>query len=1299
MPRLGNPMSRWMCANGALTCALCIARVMTAECALLTLALVDSGLASAQSSICAEVKIQIDQKVSLERQGFDAVLRINNALENVSVDDIDVNVIFKNQAGDPVVASSDPGNTSAAFFIRKDWWSGTGDLDGSGGVPPSTTAEAHWLIIPAQGTGGTLPTGALYQVGATVTYRMSGDPRSVEVTPETITVRPQPLLDLDYFLPGDVYADDPFTPQIEPPVPFTLGVRIQNNGGGLAAHTTIESAQPRIIDNDQGLLIGFQIDSSYLDDQPAQPTLLIDFGDIDPGQTRVGRWVMTTTLSGEFTQFDAQYTHADALGGALTSLVGTVRTHQLIHDVRVDLPGRDGIRDFLALDGDVLRAYESSGVDSELTDQTSSAALASGGSSASLTFAAMTAGLAYARVADPFSGQQLTIGATRSDGKVLPAENVWFSKHRNGDNSWSYYLNLFDSNPGCDPSGCVYALAYDGSTSGGSLTGFVYSDVNANGTRDTDEPGLTAVGITLTDGHTTQSVVSAADGSFSFANLEAGTYSVSVGAVGGYYDGLHTAGSAGGTPGTSSIEGIVLGPVTQATGYLFAKLAQHVDRAADLAINSLTASTAAPRVNETFALNLQVANNGPDSAPVDVGLTLPTSLVVISAAPSIGSFDSATGHWSVGDLQTAATVTLSFEVRAQTAGNLAVAAVVSTVDASVLDPNVANNATSVALDVEAESSVQLSASFSASSRILALVSCPAGSGPQCESDRKIAFDRYLTARGSEHLLTSDVQTFRSELRSGHWSLYWIDNGARHVDAALVAELSLALTRGEAVIVDGARDAGSTPLDSLLGVSYQGKRPQADNEPVTFGAGSPFNFPGLLVSGQSSLYQATAGTSLAQFADGAPAVFSRQLNPGHAYLFAFDLVGALVADPSYAPLFDGLAQASAPPAPTFFTADAYAALAMRTQNAGSPVSVVQVLDVPEGAHINGANPTPETVTPQHAKWNVSLVAGVEFIASAALRTQKSGTAAVAIDVADATSGASLAHHEANLTVHATNSQEADMQAAIQSLTVSGVADKVLKVAASAALDAALSARAHHTPELAIAGLLTTDVALTQIASADVTSARTALAWLLQAYEREWYVALSSCMAGAGTVVADDGMSFTAFDNQEGLLMSQSKHAYEWRLGPHTLEEGGYATGSTPLVNARGYQWRVLYAPAGGGTLTVNDGATVLSTTNFSPTSESRLRAANAVRMQAFTLPGLNTASIAVNATEVDSAPVTGSVTASGKLLPTSSSLYYYGDRLGDGFSLAGTVTVKSSGTLPRVGFTVNAGSVSCSNGTR
>lgn len=75
----------------------------------------------------------------------------------------------------------------------------------------------------------------------------------LDVSPDVITVKPLPQLTLDYFLQQDVIGDDPLTPEVEAVEPFTLGVRVKNNGLAVARNLKIDSAQPRIIDNQQGL--------------------------------------------------------------------------------------------------------------------------------------------------------------------------------------------------------------------------------------------------------------------------------------------------------------------------------------------------------------------------------------------------------------------------------------------------------------------------------------------------------------------------------------------------------------------------------------------------------------------------------------------------------------------------------------------------------------------------------------------------------------------------------------------------------------------------------------------------------------------------------------------------------------------------------------------------------------------------------------------------------------------------------------------------------------------------------------
>jgi len=415
----------------------------------------------ANDSLCAEVKIEIMQEMTLERQGFEAMMRITNSLDSFTLEDVTVSVNFSDENGNRVIATSNTAASDAAFFIRIDDTRhfssiqiGADGLVENGRIPPKSDGELRWLIIPTGNAAGQRKDGKLYFVGAQLSYSYGGKQESVTVAPDTIIVKPQPLLTLDYFLTEHIVGDDAFTPEIEPPEPYTLGVRISNSGYGYANAVKIESAQPRIIENEQGLAIDFRILGSYLQDEPADPTLLINFGTIEPQGVTTGRWIMQTSLSGKFSAFSASFTHADELGGELTSLLEATNAHFLVRDVLVDLPGRDTLRDFLAYSTQRnLFVYESenTGLQSAFCQHCAEVNAVT----ASYTHQGMTgqishnpvAGFSYAKVRDPFNGSRLIANTSRSDGKTLHPQNTWLSKERAADDrSFDYYLNIFDTN-------------------------------------------------------------------------------------------------------------------------------------------------------------------------------------------------------------------------------------------------------------------------------------------------------------------------------------------------------------------------------------------------------------------------------------------------------------------------------------------------------------------------------------------------------------------------------------------------------------------------------------------------------------------------------------------------------------------------------------------------------------------------------------------------------------------------------------------------------------------------------------
>src|SRR5258706_705975 len=229
-------------------------------------------LAQAQETVCARVKIEIKQELTLERQAFDATMKINNTTDTGVIENVSVVVKVTDEQGNPVLVTDDPNNTTAKFFIRLSSKQNISNVDGTGTVSPATTATIDWLIIPAPGSAGVSALGKKYLVGATLKYRFGGGDETLEGSPDVITGKPLPLLTLDYFLTRDVYADDPLSPEIQPIEPFTFGVRVKNTGFATGKSMKIDSAQPKIIENNQGLVINFKLTSSFVSDAPPAPT-------------------------------------------------------------------------------------------------------------------------------------------------------------------------------------------------------------------------------------------------------------------------------------------------------------------------------------------------------------------------------------------------------------------------------------------------------------------------------------------------------------------------------------------------------------------------------------------------------------------------------------------------------------------------------------------------------------------------------------------------------------------------------------------------------------------------------------------------------------------------------------------------------------------------------------------------------------------------------------------------------------------------------------------------------------------
>jgi uncharacterized protein (TIGR02597 family) len=417
-------------------------------------------LFASSEGVCARVKIEIEQELTLERQAFEARLTVNNGLPATSLTDFQVELVFQDKdrqthANMATINPSANKDTFNFFYRMADGMAAAGGILGADGktekivINQGSSKKLEWLIIPSIIAGGQNPKGTMYFVGATITYKVDGVEEKREIEPDYIYVKPMPKLKLAYFLPEQVFGDDPNTLIYEPEEPFTLGIRVANNGAGPAKALKIESAQPRIVVNNQGLLANFAIIGSEVNGLPVQPTLTVDFGDLLAQRVGIGRWKMTSSLTGAFTEFTASFTHADELGGQITSLLESIDTYELVGDVRVDLPGRDKVKDFLAKPRGASSGYQL--FESDRLDTVNVPKLSSHMSYQSNAYLlsmdespnAYESFYTKIDVGVGLAGQAV-VRVLRADGKVLDSNNVWLSKTKNGT-VYNYYLNLFDT--------------------------------------------------------------------------------------------------------------------------------------------------------------------------------------------------------------------------------------------------------------------------------------------------------------------------------------------------------------------------------------------------------------------------------------------------------------------------------------------------------------------------------------------------------------------------------------------------------------------------------------------------------------------------------------------------------------------------------------------------------------------------------------------------------------------------------------------------------------------------------------
>lgn len=381
-------------------------------------------------STCANATIRLEQNAAVTRSAFRATLELSNNTV-LPLESLSVTLTIRDSNGQ---------DAKAVFGVPPPTLTGFTGIDGTGVLTGSSTGRVEWTIIPTRDAAPLVATA--YSISGQISYVKDGLHLTIPLYPATITVLPEASLKVKFFQERDVYSDDPFTPEVEPAVPFALGLIVANEGMGSVKNFTISSSQPSIVDNEKGLLVAFQLIGTQVGSQQLVPSLTANLGTIAPGVSAVALWRMTCNVQGQFIDYHVSFQHLDDLGNERLSLVDSVEIHETNHVVRIDFPADDGLPDFLTNDqsdaAHLPDALHSS--DGAIFPVTAVTTATVSGDSGSPTMevqvtAVLPVGWSYLRINDPGLGNYNLVSVRRSDGRMLAV----------GTNAWTTHRTLHPS--------------------------------------------------------------------------------------------------------------------------------------------------------------------------------------------------------------------------------------------------------------------------------------------------------------------------------------------------------------------------------------------------------------------------------------------------------------------------------------------------------------------------------------------------------------------------------------------------------------------------------------------------------------------------------------------------------------------------------------------------------------------------------------------------------------------------------------------------------------------------------------
>ncbi len=294
----------------------------------------------------------------------------------------------------------------------------------------------------------------------------------------------------------------------------------------------------------------------------------------------------------------------------------------------------------------------------------------------------------------------------------------------------------------------------------------------------------------------------------------------------------------------------------------------------------------------------------------------------------------------------------------------------------------------------------------------------------CAENRASFLHQYLGRFGALTDFVYDETGFGNGLRSGNYNAYWVSGHGIELHDDIVYELREAVYRGDALVIEDARDdlydklkeATGAGVSSSLnpsgltvnasGALYLAVDPALDGasngtpviDPVTgrtisslatVGAAHGFNLRGgILQAVFAGVTSETRGTTtIVQPGAIYPAIVSHDFGRGKSLAFAFDVTGSLMmlATPNQ---WQALAQESIgyirPALPDIYVGHEYLAMQTRTQNLSQPVDLIAATSLPTDTLLLSTQPVATLDAAGNPVWTFNLPVNQEKVLGMTLR---------------------------------------------------------------------------------------------------------------------------------------------------------------------------------------------------------------------------------------------------------------------------------------------------------------------------